>query len=354
MKKLILILSIFLVTSISYGQEFNQWAFGVEGGIHSLNDESAITENTWFHVGADLRYNFNPKFGLGITAGYDDLDLIDFNSEYLNTKVLKVNLEGYLNVFVTLDVYSKNFTILAHGGPGVAFIDGEKGYYETTLQASAGLTGIYKLGKKWALKADYSIMANISQENTLDGSFDNSNFGVTSTLHTVSGGLIFYLGKKDREGNTKEHADWYVYPQKDLVTINNITNPVTEITKQVTIEKSCDCNIQPESEYVFFDHDKYDIRDTELNAIYKVFTLLDENSNYTLDIRGWASPTSSTDNYNQTLSENRSKELLRKFVAMGIDESRITLSSFGKDKERSEEVVHDIARRVELIVTKEQ
>lgn len=355
MKKVLLILSIFLITATSYGQEFNKWAIDVEAGIHSLNDESAVTTNSKYHLGAGARYNFNPEFGLGVNIGYDDLDLRSLEGESVNTDILTANLEATVNIFRLLDLYSDDWNLLAHGGLGASFIDGDNSYNETVLNTRAGLTALYKVSKKVALKADYSILGSVSQDRTLDGIYDNNNYGITSVINTVSVGIVAYLGKKDRE-----HADWYQEPDATPIVNNNIVkneyvtnSPVVNFTQEEFNEYYETYNsLYPQSEFVFFDHDKFNIKDTELNATYKVYTQLDENKTWTLVIKGFASATTSSDNYNQKLSEKRTNELFEKFVAMGIDKSRISFDSFGKDKKRSKQFVHDVARRVELIVMK--
>ena len=347
MKKVLILLAMFLVSVSGYSQEFNKWSIDIEGGIHSVNDESAVNINNEYHFGAGARFNFNPTFGLGISLGHDELDLKSLENVSVNTKVQTASVEGTVNMFRILNLYSKNWNILAHGGVGASFIDGSYKYDETLLSTRAGLTGLLKLGKRVALKADYSITSYISQNKTLDGLYDNNNYGITSTLHTMSAGLVFYLGKKGRE-----HADWYQYTDVAPTVINN--NPTTIVKETVTIKEEaiCNCDTQPESEYVFFDHDKFDIRNSELNTVYKVYATIRDNANYTLDIKGWASPTKSSAAYNQALSERRSNELWMKFEKMGLDMSRVDVVSSGKDLARKDEAVHDVARRVELIITK--
>jgi outer membrane protein OmpA-like peptidoglycan-associated protein len=348
MKKYILLLSMFLVTTIMVSQEFNKWAFDIEGGIHSVNDESAVDINTKYYVGAGLRYNFNPTFGLGIRAGYDDLDLRSLESIDVNAKVTRLNLDATVNIFRILDLYSENFTILAHGGPGVAFINDS--YKETVVNAQGGLTGLVKLSRNLALKAGYTLAANISQSQTLDGQYANNNYGITSTIHNFSAGLVFYAGKAKEK---KEHADWYQYPEAAPTVINN--NPTTIVKETITIKEEavCNCDQGTQSEFVFFDHDKFVIKDTELNAIYKAFAQLNDNPSYTLVIRGFASPTASSIYYNQVLSQNRSEALRKKYELMGLDMSRVTVESYGKDLIKENTYVHDAARRVELIIVKQ-
>jgi outer membrane protein OmpA-like peptidoglycan-associated protein len=352
MKKYILILSIFLGTTIAYSQDFKQWAFDVEWGIHSVNDESAVDANNWYHLGAGLRYNFNPTFGLGARVGYDDIELISLEGLDAKTNILRLNSDVSVNLFRVLDLYSPWFTMLAHGGPGVAFIESDD-HKETVLNNQIGLTGLFKVTNSVALKLDYTIASNISQKRTLDGIYDNNNFGVTSTVHSASVGAVFYIGSQNcKVKHVEEHADWYVAPPVKTTIEVRPEQKIIKETKIIREEAVCDCDADAQSEYVFFDHDEAVIKDTELNAIYKAFAQLEEHPTYTLVIKGFASPTNSSAYYNQVLSEKRSEALRKKYELMGLDMSRVTIDSYGKDLDKADGYVHDAARRVELIVVK--
>ena len=346
MKKYILLLSMFLVTTIMLSQDFNKWAFDIEGGIHSVNDESSVSIDSKYYLGAGVRYSVNPTFGLGLRVGWNDLNLRSLEDQITNSRFTRVNLDAQVNLFRVLDLYSSWFTLYGHGGPGVAFLQGDT--KETLFNIQTGVTGLIKVNKSIAVKADYTLASNVSQKTTLDGIYANNNYGITSTIHNASVGLVFYIGNKD-----KEHADWYEYPERVLDTIVN--NYPTKIVKETVVVKEsaiCDCESNTQSEFVFFDHDKSIIKDTELNAIYKAYAQLVDNPEYKLIIKGYASPTKSSNAYNQKLSERRSKALELKYKLMGLDMSRVTIESFGKDTARTDDYVHDAARRVELIIIK--
>jgi outer membrane protein OmpA-like peptidoglycan-associated protein len=358
MKKIILVLAFLMLTMTSFGQQYepyNKWAVGAEFGVSNISDESAISQekldNIFTHVGADVRYNFNPKIGVGIVGAYNNMDVEDFDGNPQNLDFGRVNLEVYLNIFKMLDLYPKKFTMLVHAGPGISFIDTNNDYSETVGNFSGGITGLYKVSNRFAIKLDYTSTGNVEQSRTLDGMFPTNTAGVTSNIHDLSLGLVVYFGKHKKD-KLQPHADW-MKPKVIIPLIDNrVTNEIikkTYVTNVISKECECDCIV---AEYVFFDHDKYIIKDSELNAIYKVYSVLQSDESLGLIINGWASPTSSTDEYNQKLSENRSKAIYQKYVDMGINPERIELDSFGKDFNKEIDNVHDVARRVELIVVK--
>ncbi len=375
MKKLILILVLIFATSTMFAQtEWNRWAISAEYGMHDVSDESAIllddlsnhSLTDGHHYGLTVRYNFNPKFGLGIVGGFDNIALEDFNHNPVDLDYARLNLEMYLNFFQLLDLQNNVFTLIGHGGPGISLIDGEYhyikkqpkyteegvgvNYSQSVGNFSGGLTGLFKITRWAAITLDWTSTGNWNQDRTIDGYMPVSNEGINSVVHNYSVGLTFYLGKKGKDGNKRQHADWIIPVDVVPVVNNYITNTspiITETHTQVEIVKVAVYH----QEYVFFDHDKYDFRDSELNAIFKAFTELNENPTYKLVIKAFASPTSSTEEYNLVLSQKRASVIIDKFLAMGIAPSRLSSESFGKDHDYDDEQsVYDAARRVELIM----
>ena len=386
MKKiLILIAVLFATTTTINAQEYNRWAISGEFGNQMVADESAVSVDEFKHFGLGIRYNLNEIVGLGLTGGYDFTSLQEEYTDGINPAYFgqpydfeygRVNLEGYINAFKAVDLYSKRWALLLHGGPGASFIktngvidanpSNESPAYsfnhkETVLNLRGGASLLYKVSKRIALYGDFSTTANVNQTSKFDGSGSISNAATSALVSNVSVGVTVYLGKKDKDGNRKEHADWYVAEPIIPVINNNVTknvtnNPVINFTQEEFNEYyESYVSLQPISEYVFFDHDVDVIDETDnaaKNAIYKIFAQLTKNPTWELSILGYASPTSSTFEYNQKLSERRTKGIKEKLVLAGLDESRIITGSYGKDVRRNDEKVHDIARRVELLITK--
>jgi outer membrane protein OmpA-like peptidoglycan-associated protein len=353
MKKLILIMMVLFVSIYSYGQEkaYSNWSADLELGNSTVNDESAKSYDTYnalSHVGVGIRYNFNPKFGLGLRGGYDNLDLVAFNGDNVELQYKRINIDANVDLFKMLDLYSDWFTLQVHGGPGVGFIKTNNSYRETVAMLNGGVTGLFRIKNRSAIRLDFSTTANIAQNMTLDGTTNTSNDGVSSTIHNISVGYVYYFGKGASKG--KKHADWAKNTQSTII-VSNITNenPTVYITN--VIEKSCDCKYLT-SEYIFFDNDKSDIKSTELNSIYKISEQLRSDKTLTLVIKGWASPTSDSAKRNLELSKNRADRVRAKYIDMGVDASRITLDYNGKDYNYSVNNVHDVARRVELILVR--
>lgn len=358
MKKLIVLITFLLFVFCVNAQtvepkevSYNRWAISAEFGNHMVADKSSKSESKLGSFGGEVRYNVNPKFGLGITAGTDIVDLNDFLNNPTKLNYVRSNFEVYVNVFNMVDIYSDRFTTLFHGGPGVSFINTNSNYTQTLPNVRGGFSVLYRISNRVSLKGDMSVTANYAQDLTMDGLYNEANTGVNSMIANASVGLSISLGKN------KRHFDNYV-PEKIIPSVTYITNNFDTTTVINYFNKNIKTFVMIDTtQYVFFSNDKYDIRDSELNAIYKTYVNLIDNPSYKLTIKGLASPSedltlnTNSDEYNLKLSENRANELKTKFVNMGISPERITIKYFGKDKLFPKETDFDVARRVELIVT---
>lgn len=356
MKKVLILIAILFATVVN-AQEYNRWAISGEYGNQMVGDKTALSDKNFSHFGLGIRYNINEIIGIGLTGGYDLTSLVEELDEgTLSTpydfEYGRINIEGYLNAFKVVDLYSKKWTVLFHGGPGVGFIKGYGPEYginrETVLNLRGGASLLYKLSKRVVLYGDFSLASNIEQKMKFDGSDIITNSGMSSNISNISVGLTFYLG-----GKSKEHADWYVTPSTQPLQI--IVGKDGKDGKNGKDGKDCECDVTP-SEFIFFDHDEDIPSDIDgqgyKNTIFKTFKYLIDDPDRILIIRGYASATNSSDEYNLNLSNRRAKEITKKFVAMGISSDRIKVEYFGKDKKYNTEFVHDVARRVELIVKK--
>ena len=336
-----LILGILLLATITMTAQYNKLSVGGEFGIHSVSDQSALVTENFNHYGLDVRYNINELVGAGLRFGFDNIQLSSLKYDYVKMNYGRINTDISISLFEILRLRHKNINFLIHGGPGIAFIDTDNGYHERLMNIAGGITSLVKITDDVALRLDYTSSAHLTQEKTLDGKYDIKNAGINSIVDNLSLGVTIYLGDK------KQHADWYV-PEEVVVTpvVNHITHKnITEVTK--VINNVCECEFR---EFVFFDHDKYDIRENKLNAINKAFDYLVRNPESKLLIRGFASATKSSAEYNLELSQNRGNAIKIKLVQMGVAGSRIAIDAEGKDYNYASEDIHDMARRVELIV----
>ena len=349
MKKVLILAFIMLTSVLTYGQdEYNKWAIGGEFGIHSVSDASAIVTDNFNHYGLDVRYNINTIVAVGLRGGLDNLHLNTVDGDYVNMNYSRINAETSISLFEILRLRHKYINFRLHGGPGISFIDTDNGYEGRVMNVTGGMTALLKLSRSMAFKVDYTSAVHLSQDRTLDGAYDINNAGINSVVDNLSAGLVVYLGKKG-----KEHADWYVEPTPEPIVpvVNNITQviEVRETVKEVLVK-------EPFREYVFFEHDKFDVTvESDLikqpqNPLYKAKVYMMENQFDILVVTGFASDTESSNDYNFNLSKDRVDNVKQKLVDMGVPANRIEVNPKGKDFDYSNKNVHDIARRVDLTI----
>ena len=350
MKKVFLTVFVVFLSLTTFAQkEYRQWAIGAEFGAHSVSDESAISTDPYNHFGLDVRYNVNEIVGVGLDFGKDNLALESVTGEMSNMNFTRLHAKATISVFELLRLPHRNFNMLFSGGPGVSRMGDENvDYTQNMFSVSGGVTAMARLNDLFAAKLSYTSTAQIAQDRTLDNIYDLTTSGISSVVDNVSAGIVFHPRSKKNKG--KVHADWYS-PAPVVPVVNNITQvtEVREITKEVAVPVPADCKCKIR-EFVFFDHDKHFVKEEALNAITKVYTYLAENEDAVVKIYGFASPTQSSAEYNRELSAKRGDEIARRLEKMGISPKRIEIYPEGKDYDLNEEYIHDIARRVEMIV----
>ncbi|WP_339834555.1 OmpA family protein [uncultured Flavobacterium sp.] len=228
MKKLLLLLSLFILTSAIAQEEevngemqssvYNRWSIDINGGLSRPTTPFLpgyyVEDLSFFHVDLGARYMFNPKFGMKVDFGYDSFenpkDVLPFKSQYY-----RVNLQGVLNVgrALNFEEFTQSFNIQAHGGLGYSFMNSNNfDGNDNMTNVLIGLTGQYKLTEKVALNADFTMINNIRQHYTFDGASGFGNVpddrGFNGTLYNATIGLSIYLGSND------VHADW-AYEMQD-------------------------------------------------------------------------------------------------------------------------------------------
>jgi len=79
---------------------------------------------------------------------------------------------------------------------------------------------------------------------------------------------------------------------------------------------------------IFFETNKYDLKAESLTELQEVIRFLKENVDVKMQISGHTDNVG-TENYNQTLSQNRAKSVLEFLESEGIGENRVSIRGFG-------------------------
>ena len=340
MKKLIYTL-IFLFTLSGVAQD-KEWSFGLGAGAHSFVNSLDNTD-LFLNVNGNVRYMFNNKFGVGLYAGYDNLvsdnELCPYDSDFY-----RGSIEGVFNIGRALkfETFTKNFTLLVHGGVGAGYFNGEA-VKEWTFNTSGGVTGLYRLSNNFALRADVSSTGIVGQPLTLNAEHPVQTNGIDSYLHTYTVGITFYPGSKK-----KVHNDWKEDKKPEPV----ITKVIREIeTKTVVHEQVC-CD-ETLVDNIYSEETSDEIQIHALNELQKVADYLVEHPEAKINLVGSACTTHGTDEYNQKLSESRAENVYNKLISMGVAPERLTHWGTGRDVRYVGKANSDLAKRVEIRVVEQ-
>ena len=109
---------------------------------------------------------------------------------------------------------------------------------------------------------------------------------------------------------------------------------------------------------IYFDLDKYNIRQEAALDLEKILDVLNLNPTMKLDIRSHTDSRASH-KYNEVLSDNRAKSTINWLVKNGVDPGRLTGKGYGEtqlvnkcaDNVKCSEEEHQLNRRSEFIIT---
>jgi peptidoglycan-associated lipoprotein len=105
---------------------------------------------------------------------------------------------------------------------------------------------------------------------------------------------------------------------------------------------------------VFFDYDKYNIRNDQLDVLTGNADFLRENSQLRILLEGHADERGSTE-YNLALGDNRANAVRQGLIRSGVDQQRIEIVSYGKERpfcNDSTEVCWQQNRRAQFVLSR--
>jgi len=398
-------------TNKDFLNDYDRWAVELSVGVHKPTRQFApgyFTNTPSFGTAAvGVRYMFNPKFGLRLGVGYNNIEGDEDESLPFKSSYYRGSLEGVLNMgnILGFNDWTNTVGLLFHGGGGYSYIDHKEPVdfdsNDEMLHIMAGITPQIKITNSIAFFADVSVIGNIRQTKTWDGTQVSNVKGVDGSIVNASAGFTFYLGKNEK------HADWFsedkAYEDKitelsgrvdklenDLIDSDqdgvadyldrepNTVSGVTVNTKGVAVDKnengipdeiesSLDERYLKIEDYktsdqgyanikklinegyvnVYFRFNS-DVPETySLNAINYLTLYMKENPSANAELVGYADEVGN-ESYNKQLSEKRANRVRDIVVAAGVDESRLSVTAAGEDAtvDTSSSPARQLVRRV--------
>lgn len=211
------------------------------------------------------------------------------------------------------------------------------------------ITGIVKDQKTNALLTDASVTV-YDKDNKVVSSSQTDASGVFEMEGNCSEGAYKVVATKaDYEDSTKtfntEKSEDVTGIEVMLVQVDNGAPIGTDLAKYL--------NIEP----IYFDFDKYFIREDAKISINKVLAYLNESPNVNVQVRSHTD-SRANDAYNMTLSANRAKATADYLIEAGIPSIRISYEGYGETELNNgcsngvpcNKENHQLNRRSEFIV----
>lgn len=388
---------------------FNKWSVELNAGITKPTTPfvsgAYVDRVSPLHLDLGVRYMFNPKFGLKLDGGFDQFKQGSSSSVDFENKYYRFSLQGVVNVgrVLNFEDWTNTIGLLAHAGAGYSMLQSD--HYsgsDQMINFIAGLTGQVKLSDKFVLTGDLSMINNLKQNHTWDGTeFYNDKRGLEKNyLFNASIGITMYLG------SASTHADWYlVTPMDDVMAsledrISEIESMLVDSDKDgvpdyLDVEPNSTPGVAVDSKgrvidrngngipdeletylertygpeavgrntksnnelvkelinsgyvTVYFDFDKEKPTNVSTQGIDFIRTYLLNNANASVNIYGHADEIGNV-NYNYGLANRRAENVKAILVKAGIDGNRLNVISKGEDKsvEPSSAGARKLVRRV--------
>jgi outer membrane protein OmpA-like peptidoglycan-associated protein len=145
--------------------------------------------------------------------------------------------------------------------------------------------------------------------------------------NAVTGTYLIILPSGKNYGIAIERKDYLFHSENFNIPESN---NYQEIVKDVDLNKVI-IGSKIVLKNIFFDFDKATLRPESTAELERIFTLLSENKTMKVEISGHTDNKGGVD-YNQRLSEERSKAVVDYLIAKGISSNRLKFAGYGLQK----------------------
>jgi len=284
--------------------------------------------------------------------GHQGLGLLDIfaTSTNKNNEIISV-----INLGVPVNSNKDDFSFFM--GP-----DGTEGYFASNRDGGIGSDDIYAYNRILPLKVEGIVTDAINNKpvaNAIITLFDGNNNQIAYMQTDEKG---YYEINIDRDADYKIVSSQVKYLDDSKVfTSRNLDKNTTSLEVNLSIKPVPDVKILAELNTIYFDFEKYNIRQDAANELDKIVDLM--QNDYTNMVIRIESHTDSrgTTPFNDWLSQCRAKSTYDYLISKGIDSSRITkYEGFGERRLingcdgsiNCTEEQHQLNRRTEFIIIK--
>ena len=320
------------------------------GAAHTIGEakfSDLISPAAAFNIG----YQFNPLFGLRAGAsGWKakgmwaaDLPKIKYSYNYVQG-----NVDATLNLSNLFCKYNPTRTFNFYTFLGVAFNHAfdnneakaivEQGNKMEYLWDDSKNFIVGRGGLGLDIRLSDHVAFNVeANANTLSDKFNSKKAGNADWQFNALAGLTIKFGKGYHKTAPVYYADPVPQPEPE---------PRREVMPEPIVSK-----VEAMTQNIFFDLDKSDLRDDQLQKIKELAEYLKNHPTAKISITGYADKETGNPKYNTQLSEKRALNVKEALMDKGVEESRIvtdfkgdTIQPFNNNEEN----------RVTICVAEEQ
>lgn len=211
----------------------------------------------------------------------------------------------------------------------------KSGYFTSNRkQDNLGFDDIYSFTEKKALETTTTIQGQLTDASTgevIQGKvvlFDNKYNKVAEVQTDAMGNYIFENVPKDQQYYVR--AESVSYATNEAVAVSDQTKTVLTLTKQVkTLKVGDDLRSALNIDIIYFDLDKWNIREDAAVELAKIAEVLHDYPTMTIAIRSHTD-SRQTHQYNQVLSDKRAQSTRDWLISKGIAPERLTAKGYGE------------------------
>ncbi len=241
------------------------------------------------------------------------------------------------------------------------------GYLTSNRDGGKGYDDIYRFTETRKLTCEHILAGTVTDFLSKELiprakiSLFDQNFTLLKEIHSDQNGFYTFAVNCGTAYYVRAEKELYNTSEKPVMIpaeTGKTTLPLELSTTRANVSVGTDLAKVLDIKIIYFDLDKWDIREDAALELQKVAEVLKEYPTMKIDIRSHTDSRQSH-KYNQELSDKRANSTLEWLVSNGIDRSRLSGKGFGesnllnncKDGVSCSEEEHQQNRRSEFIVT---
>jgi outer membrane protein OmpA-like peptidoglycan-associated protein/tetratricopeptide (TPR) repeat protein len=303
----------------------------------------------WYSTYEGDKWGEPQNLGARINTPFDDIcpfPSVDGKSLYFSSNG-RVGYGGF-------DLYQSTGGVGAWGDPtnmgspinstyddisGIWSQDDSSAYFASNRPGCTGRDDIYWVKKKPEPPCVFTVHGKVVDRKTFQPvpfatvilfEKDGETLTPVDTFTTDQTSVYNFEVDCERDYVVIGNAPEYLAQREDFSTPKDTPNRDLEMNLRIELERIV-INFAITLNNIYYDYDKYFLRDSSKAELDRLIVILNENPEITIQM-GSHTDTNGSEDYNKELSENRAKEAVKYLVGKGIAGDRLSWFGFGESQ----------------------